>query len=216
MSNDTRRPYDEALPIAQSLARLINPHCQLVMIAGSLRRRKETVGDIEIVAIATPALLPFLDGMVLRGEAAKAVYSNGTNRWGKTYRGLDYQGMKCEIFLADADNIGYQYWLRTGPGDANTYVMQFCSWKKSPYRAHDGYWWAGDVKLSIKSENELFDMLGMMYLAPPQRSEDAYRLSLEHPNHAWGAMPPVAHVEAVEAPQQMSMFGEVAPKRRYD
>lgn len=28
MSNDTRHPYSEALPIAQSLARLIQPHCE--------------------------------------------------------------------------------------------------------------------------------------------------------------------------------------------
>lgn len=206
MSNDTRRPYAEALPIAQSLARLIQPHCTYVNIAGSLRRRKETVGDIEIVARANPTLLPFLDGLVSRGEAAKAVYSDGRNRWGNTYRGLDYQGMKCEIFLADKDNVGYQTWLRTGPGDANTYVMKFCSWKKSPYRAASGYWWHGDTKLSISTERQLFDMLGMRWLEPHERTEDAYMLMLEVRSHKWGAMPPIAEVEPVEEVVQPKLF----------
>lgn len=213
MSNDTRRPHSEALPIAQSLARLIKPHCTYVTIAGSLRRLKETVGDIEIVAIATPALLPFLDGMVIRGEAEKAVYSDGHNRWGKTYRGLLYQGMKCEIFLADDDNVGYQTWLRTGPGDANTYVMQFCSWRKSPYRAAGGYWWAGDAKLHINTEQELFAMLGMQWLHPKDRTEDAYRLMFEARWHKWGPMPKLAAVEVVDTPVQLDMFGERKPRK---
>lgn len=206
MSNSERRPYEEALPIAQSLARLINPHCEQVIIAGSLRRHKETVGDIEIVAIPTPALLPFLDSLICKGSASKAIYSDGRNRWGNTYRGLDYQGMKCEIFLANKDNIGYQRWLRTGPGDANTYVMKFCSWKKAPYRAANGYWWHGDTKLSITTEQALFDMLGMKYLEPHQRTEDAYMLMLEHVNHRWGAMPPVAEVETVKEVIQPKLF----------
>lgn len=216
MSNDTRRPHSEALPIAQSLARLIKPHCTHVNIVGSLRRMKDTVGDIEIVAIPSPALLPFLDSMVLKGEASKAVYSNGTIRWGNTYRGLMYQGMKCEIFLADEDNIGYQTWLRTGPGDANTYIMQFCSWRKSPYRAKDGYWWAGDTKLSIKTEQELFAMLGMRWIEPKERTEDAYRLMLEARGHQWGAMPALAKVEIVDKPVQLDMFGNVQKGTRYD
>lgn len=215
MSNDERRPYDEALPIAQSLARTIYPYCEVLYIAGSLRRQKLTIGDIELVAIPSPNLLTFLDGMVIRGEASKAIYSNGTNRWGNSYRGLDYQGMKCEIFLADENNIGYQYWLRTGPGDANTYIMQYCSWKKAPYRAHNGYWWHGESKLAIRGEHELFEMLGIPYLEPQQRTQEVYKRWLEKKSHEWGACPALAEVQEIPQTVQLSMFEE--PKKvRYD
>lgn len=44
-------PYPIALAIAQRLKQRMNPHCLRVEIAGSVRRQKAEVGDIEIVAI---------------------------------------------------------------------------------------------------------------------------------------------------------------------
>lgn len=78
-----------------------------------------------------------------------------------------FEGIKCEIQLADQWNWGYIQWLRTGPGTANTYIMEFCSASRSPYRAKGGYWWRGDECLAIQTEQQLFEMLGMEYIAPP-------------------------------------------------
>ena len=47
----TKRPYSQVLPIAESLVEKLRPACERIEIAGSLRREKAMVGDIEIVAV---------------------------------------------------------------------------------------------------------------------------------------------------------------------
>lgn len=44
-------PLEEVLPKAVHLKALLEPYCQRIEIAGSIRRKKPTVGDIEILYI---------------------------------------------------------------------------------------------------------------------------------------------------------------------
>ncbi len=53
MSNSYRFKKETALPRAQALLEQLRPVCTQIEIAGSLRRGKETAGDIEIVALPT-------------------------------------------------------------------------------------------------------------------------------------------------------------------
>ena len=46
-----RFPRKAALLVAKELVRAIEPYCERLIVAGSLRRRKAVVGDIEIVYI---------------------------------------------------------------------------------------------------------------------------------------------------------------------
>lgn len=189
MSGDVRVAADTARKVAEHLIFYLQAHCDFIQIAGSLRRGKSDVGDIELVVLPRPTLLSHLDTLVNTGVAAKAIYPDGRTRWGQNYRGLLLEGLKCEIFVADQWNLGYIFALRTGPGDANTYIMRHCSWKHAPYRARDGYWWHGENKLCIQTEQAMFSLLGMKYLEPHERTEDAYMLQLGHINHRWGVLP---------------------------
>lgn len=104
--------------------------------AGSIRRKKQHVADVEHVIIpafgdvpgkdlfATPTrtnlLLTCLDGLVETSVASKHVYggANGaTWRWGEKYRGVDFRGFNHELFCADADNWGATLAIRTGPAE---------------------------------------------------------------------------------------------------
>ncbi len=51
MSTTTKRPIQTVMPIAQRLLSALAPNCHRVELAGSLRRGRPMVGDIEIVAI---------------------------------------------------------------------------------------------------------------------------------------------------------------------
>lgn len=53
MSNNTKLPIKDILPIAQTLVERLRPFCQRIEIAGSLRRKRPMIGDIEIFAIRT-------------------------------------------------------------------------------------------------------------------------------------------------------------------
>jgi hypothetical protein len=184
---------------AKRFVGLIREHCQRVEIAGSVRRKKETVKDVEIVAIAKPGLLARLDQMVGQGVITKAVYPDGKMRWGEQYRGMIFEGIKIEIFLTDADGWGYQFWLRTGPGDANTEFMRVLN-ARSNFRAIDGHmwhsargWrrekdkWAADdrVMMSLPEERDFFGLIGLEFVPPAQRGVQMYQ-PLWKRDHAWG------------------------------
>jgi DNA polymerase/3'-5' exonuclease PolX len=51
MSAAVKFPYPVVLPIAGRIVEALRPYCERIEIAGSLRREKPMVGDIEIVAI---------------------------------------------------------------------------------------------------------------------------------------------------------------------
>lgn len=51
MSDKQRWPLKEALIIAETLANVLELRCERILIAGSIRRRKPEVGDIELLYI---------------------------------------------------------------------------------------------------------------------------------------------------------------------
>lgn len=178
--------------------------CERIEIAGSLRRKKPDVGDVEIVVLPkdAPTLLARLDYMVATAVVSKAVYSDRTNRWGEKYRGLTYDGVRIEVFLADVHNWGYIYWLRTGPGDANTWVMQQCSYRKAPYRAEGGYWKIDGQKIHVPDEREMFRLLGVDYVPTPEsRSMALYERVMR-----WTWADELTLVDEPNKPTQSVMF----------
>lgn len=69
MGGDTKLPWEAADVVAQALIHHLKPHAERIAVAGSLRRKKEEVGDIEIVMIPKTFqeknLLGELDGPLL-------------------------------------------------------------------------------------------------------------------------------------------------------
>jgi DNA polymerase/3'-5' exonuclease PolX len=51
MSDNEKRPYAQMMTIARAVVERLRPACQRIEIAGSLRRHRPMVGDIEICAI---------------------------------------------------------------------------------------------------------------------------------------------------------------------
>lgn len=210
-TNESRLPLAEAEKIALELGDLLDGQCERFEIAGSIRRQKPTIGDIEMVAIPKGReLWNRLDKLVYDGIVSKALYvdknGNSAYRWGDVYRGIFYKGIKAEIFTADADNWGFQLWLRTGPADSNTFVMTKLIRENHPLRFSEGYGWyvpsKGErVRLSICDEKTLFRCLGLDYFQPKFRTEGLYRAE-------WTGAIDSAYLLSQRVPiKQRSMFG---------
>lgn len=185
-------PLHQALEIAKAAAKHLSPYCERIAIAGSVRRKKGTVNDIELVVIPRgKELWDFLDGRLLAGKIAKAEYGKKNGkvmyRWGEKYRGFVWAGMKLEVFAADADNWGYQYLLRTGPWDANTVIMTAVQKRKAPFSFKDGRVWSADGKeIPVPEEKDVFKLLGMEYVAAEKRSPHVYWKEFNRVGHEWG------------------------------
>lgn len=206
---------EDARQIIGELVALLRPACERIEIAGSVRRGKLEVKDAEVVIIPTPDLLPLTDTLIEYGRAQYALYGEArTKRWGINYRGLLFGGIKCELFMTTEDSWGYQYWLRTGPGDANTYIMRWLGLPhvKAPVRFQGGYgwysrnWrhngkaWVADDKqrLRIASEENLFAVLGMPFIPPSERTEMVYKKLTNVRDYVWPEYGPYIAVDPVQ------------------
>lgn len=137
MSTDAKRPYAEAYRAAQRFEEMLfgNSRDKLAELAthwrwaGSLRRQRELVGDLELVAVpAGPALWQRLDELLAQGRIAQAVKSDGHPRWGECYRALAFtpQGgaaWTVELFLTTPESWGLQFLIRTGSADFSRMVV---------------------------------------------------------------------------------------------
>lgn len=183
--------------IAEEIRDALLPFCKRLVIAGSIRREKSVVGDIELVGQEKEpySLMYQLDRLAHQNKIQKWDYSKKADRpmyrWGKAYRGFAWGGFKTEIFLTDDDGWGYQLWLRTGPGQANTWVMTQLKQMRSMVRTRDGHVWEVAYptgwtpendkrtlrkvhKLCIPKEETMFGLLGMPMLLPADRLRATY------------------------------------------
>lgn len=197
MSSGEKLPLEKAAGLAKALKSLLEPACEKIEIAGSIRRGKPETADGEIVAIprwddGRNALLHLMDTLVDQGQIQKAIVTdkNGkqVQRWGDLYRKVQYQGFPVDVFLTDAESWGYQFALRTGPGDANMLVMTKLKYAKPkpPFSIEKGALWQDDQRLAVRTEEEFFTLLGLPYMEPWQRSEAAYKTHFNAKTHAWG------------------------------
>lgn len=203
MTHD-RLTNHEARQTAEDLMVELAGQCRRIEIAGSIRREKSYVKDIELVIIPhhLPSLLARLDGLVVRGDMEPRTNVKGNRiAWGTKERAAVYQKLyPVDIFIADEDNFGFIYWLRTGPGDANTRVMQILKYMASPVRAHDGrlHWVDYPADYTSDDDNyidrhiirtpeevDVFTLFGMDYRKPSLRSMEYYAIQLTNPRHLW-------------------------------
>lgn len=158
--------YHEALLIAQDVLEQLRPHCYRCEIAGSIRRKKEEVKDIEIVAIPKPYDIGLLESGI----------ATVVNRWEKvrgtlpcklTQRKLP-QGICVDLFFVNEDNWGYQFALRTGSRDYNKRII-LKAIEKRGYTAEGGYLKRNGVIIPVHEEEDLFKRIGITYIPPENR-----------------------------------------------
>lgn len=209
------RPF-EVLPIVEQVVDWLAPHAQRVAIAGSLRRGAETVKDVELVILEPkPSYFAELDRALAAGEIEKArLGETGATRWGPRYRSILVAGVTIELYCCDGDNAGYQMWLRTGPADANEYMVTQIKYRNAAWRIDKGYLYAVSTdleqpprKLSVPTEADFFALCGLPYLAPDQRSVSAYMRLMRAREFRWGN--PAAYVKPDDGPLQASLFDDV-------
>lgn len=159
--------YQKALSIAEKVKEILSPFCERIEIAGSIRRKKPDVKDIEIVAIPKP----YDTGLFESGIATIV------NKWEKvkgelpckyTQRILP-EGIKLDLFFAERGNWGLIYAIRTGSADYSHKVLA-TEWVKRGYKSEDGYLTANGKQVEVYEEKDLFNRIGLAFIEPELRS----------------------------------------------
>jgi len=155
----------KALEIAENVKSALTPHCDCIEIAGSIRRRKALVKDIEIVAIPKP----YETGLFESGIATVV------NQWPRlkgelpckyTQRLLP-EGIKLDLFFAEPGNWGLILAIRTGSANYSYNVLAK-RWVKNGYHSKDGYLHMDGKRIEVPTELKLFNLAGMMYVTAPE------------------------------------------------
>lgn len=158
--------YEQALEIAEKVKALLAPHCERIEIAGSIRRRKPNVNDIEIVAIPKHYDIGLFESgiatVVKQWEKVK-----GELPCKYTQRILP-EGIKLDLFFADRENWGYIFAMRTGSADYSHKVLA-TEWVVQGYKGVKGYLCAKGKRIAIHEEKDLFRLLGVPYVDPELR-----------------------------------------------
>lgn len=156
----------KAKAIAEKIVEQLKPHCERIEIAGSIRREKPEVKDIEIVAIPKP----YDTGLFESGIATVV------NQWKKvkgelpckyTQRELP-EGIKLDLFFADPGNWGLIFAIRTGSADYSHKILA-TGWSKKGYKSKEGYLTMYNRRVEVKEEKDLFDLIGLDYVEPQLR-----------------------------------------------
>jgi DNA polymerase/3'-5' exonuclease PolX len=165
--------YNQALKIALKVKELLEPHSDRIEIAGSIRRRKPDVKDIEIVAIPKPYepagfFESGLASVVNQWEKVKGELIYGECKY--TQRILP-EGIKLDLFFAEPGNWGLQFAIRTGSADYSHKVLAG-GWVKLGYHSNGGYLYKeGEYhRKEFREERELFEFIGVDYCAPELRN----------------------------------------------
>lgn len=169
-TKEKRYPYAKAYEIALKVLEELKPHCIRIEIAGSLRRKKSDIGDIELVL--TP--LPYSTGLLESGLASVV------NRWKKVKGDLEYgktkytqrilpEGIKLDLFIAEKDNWGLIFAMRTGPAEYSHKVLAN-GWVHQGFKSQDGYLYRNGEKYEVREEKDLFRLIGIPYTEPENRN----------------------------------------------
>lgn len=166
--------HDEAEAATRRLIALLVDTCARIEIAGSIRRGRPVVKDAELVVepVHLPTFLARVDRLVVERQISKADITTRP-AWGSKYRKLMYHGLKVDLFITDHHSFGYQYWLRTGPAEANEWIMRQLYGRALAFR--EGAGWHGGKRVSLPDEHALFRALGMPYQSPKWRTVERYK-----------------------------------------
>lgn len=179
--SEVRYSHEMAYKVATLIATWMHPHVERCEIAGSLRRGRADVKDIEMVLIPKASWLQYTDELLTRGDFTKR------HAWGTRFRaGVHVRsGIPVDMFVADSGNWGWTLALRTGPGDVNERLMTWLKTNHAPIKSHEGYWWHGERRLITPTEQDVFDILGIPFVPPEQREIATYRVRLNDPARQW-------------------------------
>lgn len=151
-------PLCVGLELARAVCFELSPYCSRVAIAGSVRRGRPIVGDVELVCVPKPGrptqgqvgmfdselhaapvddeLTAYLRDRVRDPTSPWALRpnANGITSFGRVNKFLTYGDGPVDIFTAYPSTFGMLFFVRTG--DAEWVVRAMAEFKRQSRRAH--------------------------------------------------------------------------------
>jgi DNA polymerase (family X) len=155
----------DILPVAEAIRKELAalPATRQISLAGSIRRRKETIGDVDILAtssepekiITTFCTLPEVDRVLGRGPTKSSIVLRS--------------GIQVDLRVVGEDQFWTALEYFTGSKDHNIAVRRLAlerNWRLNEYGLTDLATWK---KFTVTSEEDLYGKLDLQYIEPELR-----------------------------------------------
>ena len=169
----------KAMAIAEELKSLLEPACQRVVIAGSIRRQKLEVGDIELLVIPKHGGLvgevDLLDQEIIdlmrRGVLGYRLNKLGSRVYGPKNKLMMHipSGIGLDIFSTTEECWTVALVVRTGSAETNKRIAMAAIRKGWHLQAYGAGFSTPQGDVACKSEREVFESVGLRYLEPRDR-----------------------------------------------
>ena len=190
MPEKRRYIHADAMAVARELVEALRPVTERVIVAGSLRRGKNLVGDVEILFVPRfeKRRVDFFDdelgdlaedairGMLHGGVLEMRINAIGGHSWGLKNKLAVHRasGIPVDLFTATRENWWNYLVCRTGPKESNEAIClaaQARGWKWNPYGAGFSRTVEGGRLLvhKVTSEREVFEFVGLIHREPEDR-----------------------------------------------
>jgi DNA polymerase/3'-5' exonuclease PolX len=168
--------FEKAKAIAEELKVLLEPSCHRIEIAGSIRRQKREVGDIELLCIPR-----FVDGVDQLDRMTVTLVARGLLDFRRNRLGNRVYGPKNKLMVHLPSGIGVdifsttlQCWpvslvVRTGGKKTNKRIATAALRRGYRFRAYGSGFSTPQGDVVCKSEREVFEAVGLTYLQPWER-----------------------------------------------
>jgi len=167
---ERRMLLDEATALAEHILGFVRSHpaCERAEFAGSLRRRKETIGDLDLVAASR-------EGKALADAFVGAQFVDEILAHGPTKVFIKCGGVEVDLRIVTPEAFGSLLHNFTG-GQAHNIVLRERAVKMGINISEYGLAKAGTGEYEpIATEEEIYSRLGLAYI-PPELREDTGEL----------------------------------------
>ncbi|GII92368.1 DNA polymerase/3'-5' exonuclease PolX [Sinosporangium siamense] len=149
--------------LAMSLAEQIMASLQVERIAyaGSLRRMRDTIGDVDLLTVAPVSVMeefrgqPYVAEVIAAGDKKTSIRTTG--------------GVQVDLRRVPAESWGAAMQYFTGSKEHNVHIREIAvkkGWKLSEYGLFDG-----DRVIAAEHEEDIYHALGMQWVPPPLRED---------------------------------------------
>jgi len=137
------------------------PEVETAIIAGSARRKKETIGDLDILAVSKkPEIV--MEKFITLPQIANVLSKGKTKTMVILKNGLD-----ADLRVVPAGSYGAALNYFTGSKDHNVKLRELA--QKKGLKLNEYGLWNGNRQIAGKSEEEVYKKLGLSYIEPELR-----------------------------------------------
>ena len=186
---ERRTPIELALPVAREVVAALATveGVEAIEYAGSLRRFRETIGDVDILVAATDHRavmtgfleLPIVSEVLGTGDTKSSI--------------LTHSGMQVDLRVVEPDQYGAALLYFTGSKAHNIRLRQLAldrEWTLNEYALSE---LETEEVVSSKTEREIYEALGLGFIAPPLREDTG-----EIEGARDGTLPDLVHLEDIK------------------